>query len=214
MPYRTGTERQEDDLRTDTLPAWARAGTGYRDENLYGEGFRDPVAIVRHEVGELMNIGICGHMAKNAPIFLKGAKAEHRALIEDAATLSSADELEDDRLEALLLALEAVCRRTLGRRDFAVWLCATPQDVYESYVAPFPDSSYETWREGAWVRRYAIPEDAMALDDLGDEGALFCWRREQTTAKDICLPDERHVASLHAMSNQDERLLTGDCRVP
>lgn len=192
----TKTTKRDDAASVPPRPGWANPSVGYRDEALYGSGVRDPLEVAAYEVGELLNTDIPRHVMRHAGFFLADADPRDREAIRLCAERTSADLLGPSRLAEALDALRRVLRDALDGRDFAVWLCETPTDVFDNYVEPYPettDMTHADRRDAMDVWRYEVPDDAVTLCD-GPEGTLVAWRSDEAPTEGVeCIDMTREV---------------------
>lgn len=139
---------------------------GYRDEALFGEGVTDPSEVVFYETDSLGNSDIIEYILSNHSDCLSEDEQEWlRKVIS-----YSLDEIDKEYFVEII-------EKVIGDRDFCVWLCKSPDDIYDSYVgvrSKSPDR--KEYMETADIRAYRIPDDAMILSDLGMEGRLYVWK--------------------------------------
>lgn len=155
-----------------------KTGKGYRDDTLFGEGYRNPQAVLMFEILELGNIGAILFWAKQ---YINLFSTEEKAVLSNAEDCIDADDLAE--LFASKDEFSNFCKslitKVVGDRNYCVWLCASPDDVQSSYIYPFADNGCEWANEytGECIEEFNIPDDAIILDDLGSEGCLWCWKQ-------------------------------------
>lgn len=153
-------------------------GKGYRDDELFGEGYHDPHDVMMHEIEELGNNGSLYFWITQYWELFTEEERETLQLVKDCSDSAEFAEKFSNEKD-----FKNFCERLLAKiiddRNYCVWLCAKPEDVYSSYVEPFEEHGSE------WVKDYTqynitcfdIPDDAIILDDIGPEGCLWCWKR-------------------------------------
>ena len=160
---------------------------GYRDEALFGEGVTDPSEVVFYETDSLGNSDIVEYILSNHSDCLsederKWLRKIVKYILSNRSNYFSegdeSDEIDDDEIgEIDKEYFVEIIKKVIGDRDFCVWLCKSPDDIYDSYVgvrSKSPDR--KEYMETADIRAYRIPDDAMILSDLGMEGRLYVWK--------------------------------------
>lgn len=137
---------------------------GYRDDHLFGDAITDPKEVAFFETRDLGNIDIPIYLLKHG-----GFNEEENNFLKDIID-NECDEIDKEFFQEII-------GKYVGDRNFCKWLCNTPADVYYSYLAPMSgnDISLEEFEKG-YVTEYNIPESAVVLADLGDEGRLYVWK--------------------------------------
>ena len=162
---------------------------GYRDETLFGDGITDPCEVVFYETDTLGNSDIVEYiLSKHSDCLSENERKwlgkivkyilSNRSYYFSSGEQSSPDEIDDDEIgEIDKEYFVEIIKKVIGDRDFCVWLCKSPDDIYDSYVgvrSKSPDR--KEYMETADIRAYRIPDDAMILSDLGMEGRLYVWK--------------------------------------
>lgn len=163
---------------------------GYRDETLFGDGITDPCEVVFYETDTLGNSDIVEYILSNHSDCLSEDERKWLGKIVEYISpnysncfsedeQSSLDEIDesDEISEIDKEYFVEIIEKVIGDRDFCVWLCKSPDDIYDSYVgvrSKSPDR--KEYMETADIRAYRIPDDAMILSDLGMEGRLYVWK--------------------------------------
>ena len=160
---------------------------GYRDEALFGEGVTDPSEVVFYETDSLGNSDIVEYILSNHSDCLSEDERKWlgkivKYILSNRSNYFSegdeSDEIDDDEIgEIDKEYFVEIIKKVIGDRDFCVWLCKSPDDIYDSYVgvrSKSPDR--KEYMETADIRAYRIPDDAMILSDLGMEGRLYVWK--------------------------------------
>ncbi len=141
---------------------------GYRSEYLFGDGITDPLEVAFYETRDLGNSDIPDMLLKKGITLTD----EEREYLE---TFHEQDEPDKEFFQDIV-------SKFIGNRNFCKWLCATPADIYYSYVKPLNlkgrELSLELFLETEDITEYDIPEDAVVLADLGREGSLFVWKED------------------------------------
>ena len=125
--------------------------TGYRTESAYGEGYRNAKEVIKHEIEELGNTG------------------ERREIAERMGLPPSAG------LEQILKEID----QRFGEDAKVIWL-ATKNSVKDYYLDNEMDdnaSMSEEEKEAA-IDKYAIPNKALLIVDLGYDGQLFLMENQ------------------------------------
>ena len=148
---------------------------GYRDNGLFGDGWHFPMLVAYYETQELGNTDIPEHILNH---FSEALSEKERLFLQDIVD-GNVDEIDK-------IAFGRIIDKIRGEKDTCLWLCRTPEDVYNSYVASMQgnDISYEEYRQN--ITAYEIPNDSVVLADNGSEGVLYCFKQEQLRE----LPDE------------------------
>ena len=139
---------------------------GYRDETLFGDGITDPCEVVFYEERKWLG-KIVEYISPN---YSNCFSEDEQSSLDE---IDESDEISEIDKEYFVEIIEKV----IGDRDFCVWLCKSPDDIYDSYVgvrSKSPDR--KEYMETADIRAYRIPDDAMILSDLGMEGRLYVWK--------------------------------------
>lgn len=160
---------------------------GYRDEALFGEGVTDPSEVVFYETDTLGNSDIVEYiLSKHSDCLSENERKWLGKIVKYILSNRSnyfsegdeSDEIDDDEIgEIDKEYFVEIIKKVIGDRDFCVWLCKSPDDIYDSYVgvrSKSPDR--KEYMETADIRAYRIPDDAMILSDLGMEGRLYVWK--------------------------------------
>lgn len=160
---------------------------GYRDEALFGEGVTDPSEVVFYETDSLGNSDIVEYILSNHSDCLSEDERKWlgkivKYILSNRSNYFSegdeSDEIDDDEIgEIDKEYFVEIIKKVIGDRDFCVWLCKSPDDIYDSYVgvrSKSPDR--KEYMETADIQAYRIPDDAMILSDLGMEGRLYVWK--------------------------------------
>lgn len=153
---------------------------GYRDDSLFGEygnevGYHDPVEVLLYETLELQNIQAIDFFHKNYMHLLTEEEKEKIELFmykcsgpwEYEKVFSSENEFKT--------FLEVIIRKIIDDRNYCIWLCAQPQDVFDSYVWNPEDIEVYDMDQ---IDEHEIPSDAIILVDNDTEGCLWCWKEK------------------------------------
>lgn len=154
---------------------------GYRDDNLFGENYHNPVEVLIHEIMELENLSILkfiytqhiDKMSMGGHIIFKSIMdyTDINDLINDYFD-GSDEKMEEFLTEELTYILEG--------RNYCVWLCATPTNVVDAYIEPMIENGnedYAEYKDNMKIAEYDIPNSAIILDDVEMDGALWCWKK-------------------------------------
>jgi hypothetical protein len=138
---------------------------GYRSELPFGDGRRDSVSVVRHEIFELGNDDIMETLVKT---ILKGQPEEKEIneMIERhrRGEYNQLDRLQQRRFVGMML--NAVARVTGKRVNAVLWLCKEKDDVYRYDLNPstMTDDDIDTY-----------PTSDVILSDCGEDGCLYAY---------------------------------------
>ena len=135
---------------------------GYRNEDLFGDGYTDPIEVAIYETDELANNDIVNYMLENSNLTEKHADYLQQIADEEI------DEIDTDYLGEII-------RSYIGDRNYCKWLCNTPEDVREMYMTL--EGCDEDHLPDGEITEYDIPDDAIKLSDLGREGSLYVWKQ-------------------------------------
>ncbi len=136
---------------------------GYRCENLFGDGYTDPLEVTFYETRDLGNPDIPDMLLKNDPYLTD----DQQKFLE---TLDQQDEIDKEYFQEIV-------SKYIGNRNFCKWLCKSPEDIWASYINPFDrNMPLQLFLDTEDISAYEIPEDAIVLADLGEEGSLYCWK--------------------------------------
>jgi len=128
--------------------------TGYRAENLFGDGVTDPVEVIAYEVTELGNLDIPETISR----YPSDTQGFWKAL---------ANELIDPDEETI----KSSARRFLKGRNYCKWVCKTKQDVIDVYGSADDGMTLDD------IEEIEIPDSALILSDLGKQCVLYCWKK-------------------------------------
>lgn len=120
--------------------------TGFRTEDLYGEGFREINEVLTHEVEELGNSHILGFIKDH---YAPGIETEKG-------------------MDAILPFLERLHEEGFNE---CIWLCGSIKDLFSSYPPFEPDVPGYTVDKYTFKGK-----DIKVLCDLGSEGRLVAYR--------------------------------------
>ena len=153
-------------------------GKGYRDDDLFGEGYRNPHEVMMHEIDELGNLGSLEFWTTQ---YFNLFSEEEKEMLGGIDGCRDADDFAEkfSNENEFKKFCERLIAKIVDDRDYCIWLCARPEDVKASSVEPFSDNGSEWANEytGEGIEAYDIPKDAIILDDLGPEGCLWCWKQ-------------------------------------
>ena len=132
---------------------------GYRDDSFSGCGETDPAEVSYFETAEMGNVDI--------PEYLL---AHYKLTDEEKEFLEDIVEGEPDEIDKEFFC--DIIRAVVGGRERCLWLCDSPEDVYDSYFS-YRMTREEYFKDGPVSWR--IPKDAIILSDLGVEGKLYAY---------------------------------------
>ncbi|MBO5551237.1 MAG: hypothetical protein J5966_04690 [Lachnospiraceae bacterium] len=140
---------------------------GYRDNDLFGDGYTDPLEVSYYETSVLGNTDIPDHILNQERLY--GITEEEYGFLRDICEYN-VDEIDKWYFQEII-------QKYIGDRNCCLWLCKRPEDVYNSYIAPMSGEtvSFEEYRDR--ITAYEIPDDALVMSDGGTEGALYCFNR-------------------------------------
>lgn len=176
---------------------------GYRDDTLFPPqpvplptDKHDPCDVVCTEILGCGKYEICDHLLLHEADRL--SRFDVRLLVEITRRIKT--ELEpavspDERAQ-----LRGIIRRLVGGRDYCVWLCAYPEQIYDYYLkeyipkadrnqpgyaalCPAYDHKAALSREdyiSQYVTAYQVPGDSVILCDLGIQGILVAMSHADT----------------------------------
>ena len=99
---------------------------GYRDNNLFGDGYTDPLEVSYYETSVLGNTDIPDHILNQKRLY--GITEEEYGFLRDICEYN-VDEIDKWYFQEII-------QKYIGDRNCCLWLCKSPEDVYNSYVAP------------------------------------------------------------------------------
>ena len=155
-----------------------QTGRGYRDDTLFGEGYRNPQEVLMYEILELGNIGAILFWISQ---YTNSFSNEEKAVLTNVKDCVDAKELAEyfSSEDEFVSFCRNLITKVIDGRNYCIWLCASPEDVKSSYITPFVDNGSDWANEytGDNIEEFSIPKDAIILDDLGQEGCLWCWKQ-------------------------------------
>ena len=138
---------------------------GFRDDDLFGDGERNPVEVCCYEMYCLGNDDIPFYLISHYGEQFDDEEKEY------LKGIANGDVVEVDKWY-----LDDILKKVIGERDFCIWLCSKPEDVFQIYGDGFFDS-WEEYLECSNLISYRIPDDAVILSDLGIDGKLYAWKQ-------------------------------------
>ena len=170
---------------------------GYRTEQLYGEGYKNPIEVMTHEVFNLQNTDTLTTLAngilKESPI---GEKLNNIAKV-------MSQETHDDTIDAFINAVSE--NETIGhgffyaviseieaiighKINYVLWLCDTIDDIIESYSIPDSDeilNEFDKYEDGIII-----------LSDCGKDGKLYGYEEKPTIIDTIIIDKKTTIDKL------------------
>lgn len=146
---------------------------GYRDDGLFGDGITDPLEVIYHETYVLGNCDIVETIVTE---YSENLTEEELLYLNQIIAMNQG--LDTDMSEIDKPYFQDILKKVLNDRNYCLWLCEKPEDVYESYVEPMSGDdgvTYDEYKED--ISEYDVPEDALILSDLGSEGSLYVWKK-------------------------------------
>ena len=149
---------------------------GFRTEQLYGEGFRDPAEVMAHEVFELGNTDILDTLSetifKGSEI---GEKLNHLSKVMSGELVDEELEnfLNDAReyevgvsyMDDIVFNIETITGRPL---NYVMWLCDSTNDIIDAY-----ENNIDHFAE---FMEY--PNGYIVLSDIGKGGKLYGYEEK------------------------------------
>ena len=170
---------------------------GYRDNTLFPKieeldtDIRNPLDVVSTEILYCGKYEICDFFINHYSDFL--SRSDYRLLtnLVNQIKTTGFPILDEDKREQL----SRVTYKLVGNLNHCIWLCATPEDIYDFYIKEYipradrlqpgyadkcPDfkakseMSFEDYKE-KYVEEITIPEETVILSDLGKSGSLIAF---------------------------------------
>ncbi len=173
---------------------------GYRDNTLFPplpELTGDKTAPLNVVMTEIINCGkyeICDFLIIHYMNYL--SRADYRLLTEIVAQTKANGypDLSPEKRSQL----HRIISKLTGKCNYCVWLCSTPDDIYEQYLTGYipkadkiapgyaascPDydkkiSMTKSSYEAEYISEISIPNHAVPLCDLGREGMLLAFEKK------------------------------------
>lgn len=163
----------------------AKEPVGYRSDNLFGDGYRDAVDVMAHEIFDLWNADILDTLAdgvlkdmdiaehlKRLSYDISSPKAVYFADILEEENESVAEEKEKNFVREIL---DAVREKTGKDIKYVLWLSDSVDDVIAEYG---PNDSITEFDEYSTA-------DSVILSDIDKGGKLFGYEKLPTVIRTV-----------------------------
>lgn len=141
---------------------------GYRINELFGlesERTLDPREVVYYEVYFLRKTDILEYILSHENHLDEEEKGYFQEIINEEH-----DEIDKDYLKDIL-------NKHLGKyNNCCLWLCDSPDDL-----SVYTDSKFVQYsnNKSMQISEYILPDNFMILSDIGVQGKLYCFNREE-----------------------------------
>lgn len=147
---------------------------GYRDDGLFGgDGPRDIIEVLSYETGELNNTGSLQWCMDHYEL--------SNELVADLSNLVDTGLLSVEEMKPYISRMLNEINKSLGKNlKYCVWLTDEPEDIYFTYIAPYPDETVglEEFLESGSISKYK--KSPYLLDNADSDGKLYAYEEYPT----------------------------------
>lgn len=151
---------------------------GYRDDGLFGgDGPRDIIEVLSYETGELKNTGSLQWCIDHYEL--------SNELVADLSNLIDDGLPEQEEMKPYIARILEEINKSLGKDlKYCIWLTDKPEDIYFTYVAPYPDEvvGLEEFLESGNISKYK--KSPYMLDNADSGGKLYAYEEYPTPIED------------------------------
>lgn len=150
---------------------------GYRSDNIFGDGYRDAVDVMAHEIFELQNADILDALAdgvlkdmdiaENLKHLSYDIGAPRAVYFADILEEEDTDTAEEKAKAFVREILDAVREKTGKDIKYVLWLSDSVDDVITEYELNEPITEFDEYSTA----------DSVVLSDLGKGGKLFGYEK-------------------------------------